>query len=68
MKTFRLARRHHWVFGVCAGLAYALDIPVFIVRLVWFIAIWFFGVGLGAYLILWIIVPSWTKDPDDMTH
>lgn len=68
MKEFKLPRNKGWFAGVCAGLAYALQIPVLLLRIIWFIAIWYYGVGLGLYIIIWIIAPIWNRDPTDMEN
>lgn len=49
------------IFGVCKGLARALDIPVGIFRLLWVLSVLFFGVGIGLYLILAITLPREDK-------
>ena len=43
--------------GVCAGLADYFDLDPTIVRVVWFLAVFFAGTGLLAYFILWIVLP-----------
>ena len=43
------------IAGVCGGVANFLNIDVKIVRIVWVIAVLFAGVGVLAYLLLWII-------------
>jgi phage shock protein C len=53
------------VGGVCAGIAYWLGIPTWIVRVIWAISIIYYGVGAGLYIILWIFVPRWEEDPSD---
>lgn len=45
-------------FGVCKGIALKLNLNVLGVRLVFFITSLFLGLGLGAYLILALILPS----------
>jgi phage shock protein PspC (stress-responsive transcriptional regulator) len=42
--------------GVCSGLAEYFDIDPTIVRIIWAASI-LSGVGLGIYLIMWVIVP-----------
>jgi phage shock protein PspC (stress-responsive transcriptional regulator) len=64
-KPFRRLTDREWIGGVCAGLAYWLGIPTWIVRMLWFAAAWFYGVGLGAYILLWIFVPEWDHTPED---
>jgi len=46
------------VAGVCGGVAEYFDIDPTIVRIVWAIATLFYGIGLGAYIIIWIIAPE----------
>ena len=43
------------IAGVCGGVADLLNIDAKIVRIVWVIAVLFCGVGVLAYLLLWII-------------
>src|SRR5665213_1061584 len=49
------------IFGVCKGLARALDIPVGIFRLFWVLSILFLGAGIGIYLLLAISLPREDK-------
>lgn len=44
--------------GVCAGLADYFDVDVSIVRIVLCLAVIMHGVGILAYIILWIVVPE----------
>ena len=44
--------------GVCSGLANYFNIDIVIVRIVFIILFFSFGVGLIPYIILWIAVPS----------
>jgi phage shock protein C len=43
--------------GVCAGLASYFDLDPTIVRVIWFLAVFFAGSGLLVYIILWIVLP-----------
>ena len=43
------------IAGVCGGVAEFLNVDAKIVRIVWVIAVLFGGVGVLAYLLLWII-------------
>jgi len=45
------------IAGVCAGLADYFDLDPTIVRVIWFIAVFFAGTGFLAYIILWIVLP-----------
>ncbi len=49
------------VFGVCKGLARALDLPVGLFRLMWVLSVLFLGAGLMVYLILAVSLPREDK-------
>lgn len=66
MRTFRRAPAgFRWLGGVCAGLAYSLGAPAWVVRLATFVLIAFYGVGLIPYALLWAFAPSWDAPPAD---
>jgi phage shock protein PspC (stress-responsive transcriptional regulator) len=54
-----------WVGGVCAGFAYWLGVPAWIVRLVWTLLVLVFGFGFLLYILLWIFMPVWEPAPVD---
>ena len=54
-----------WIGGVCAGIAYWLGIPAWVVRLVLTLAVAGFGFGVVLYLLLWIFMPAWEATPED---
>ena len=45
------------IAGVCAGLADYFDLDPTIVRVIWFLAVFFAGCGFVAYMVLWIVLP-----------
>ena len=45
------------IAGVCSGLADYFDLDPTIVRVLWFLAVFFAGTGGLAYIILWIVLP-----------
>lgn len=45
------------IAGVCAGVAKYFGFDVKMVRIVWILAVIFAGIGLLAYLILWLLMP-----------
>jgi phage shock protein PspC (stress-responsive transcriptional regulator) len=47
-----------WLGGVVAGIAYELDIPMWVLRLLWFLLFAAYGIGALAYLLLWVFVPK----------
>lgn len=54
----RLTRdvRNKKIAGVCAGIANYFDIDPTIVRLIWGVAFFVYGIGLIPYLILWFVL------------
>ena len=54
----RLTRdvRNKKIAGVCAGVANYFDIDPTIVRLIWGVAFFVYGIGLIPYLILWFVL------------
>lgn len=44
--------------GVCAGLAYRLGVPTWIVRIAFILLLFGYGVGLLAYLLVGFLAPS----------
>jgi len=46
------------ISGVCGGIAEYLDADPTIVRLLWVLGSLFWGAGVIAYLIVWIIIPK----------
>lgn len=50
--------------GVCAGLAYRLGVPTWLVRAAFLIAALCYGVGLLPYLLIGFLAPS-AKTPKD---
>ncbi len=46
------------IAGVCAGLSYYLQVPVWVTRGVFLLLSLGYGIGLFPYIILWIIMPK----------
>ena len=44
--------------GVCQGVAEYFDIDPTIVRILWFVVSWFYGIGVAVYILLWILLPE----------
>ncbi len=62
MKSMRLRNQwtrssDGWVAGVCQGLGERLELNPAMVRLVWFLSVLFFGVGLLLYLVCAFVMP-----------
>jgi phage shock protein PspC (stress-responsive transcriptional regulator) len=56
-RLYRSVGNRH-VAGVCGGMAEYFNIDPTVVRVIWFLSIFFHGVGLFAYIAAWIIVPE----------
>lgn len=65
LRTFKRVNQHSELGGVCGGLAYWLGLPAWVLRMALFCAVAFYGVGLGAYLLLAFFAPAWQEDPTD---
>lgn len=50
--------RNRILGGVCAGLAKSIGIDPLIIRIIWGVLVFIYGVGILLYLLLWIIVPE----------
>lgn len=64
-RSFKRMPHHRWLGGVASGLAYALGLPTWLTRLLWFLAVVCLGVGGLVYVLLWIFVPLWPTEPTD---
>lgn len=58
LKKLRRSRRDRVIGGVCGGLADYFGVDVALVRLLMFLLIFFGGVSLWVYVILWIVIPA----------
>lgn len=65
MRTFRRVPDRAWLGGVAAGVAYALGVPTWVMRLVWTLCVLCLGTGILVYLLLWLFVPAWEETPTD---
>lgn len=64
-RKLRKVRGKKWIGGVCAGIAYSLGIPAWVVRLVLAVSLLFYGFGALPYILLWIFMPTWDETPED---
>ena len=62
----RLSRNENdkLIGGVCSGIANYFGIDPAIVRVITFIMVWAYGLGIMAYIVLWIILPGTNGNPD----
>jgi phage shock protein C len=56
-KKLMRSSRDKKIGGVCAGLAEYFDLDPTIVRVIWFLAVFFAGTGFLVYVVLWIVLP-----------
>jgi len=56
---------YQWVFGVCSGLAYWLNLPSLLVRFIMFVSVYIYGMSILPYLFLWVLLPEWEDTPSD---
>jgi phage shock protein PspC (stress-responsive transcriptional regulator) len=52
--------------GVCSGLAYYLNVDVSFIRIAFVFTFLFFGTGILAYLILWVVIPRAKNEEIDL--
>lgn len=64
LKKLRRSRRDRVIGGVCGGLADYFGVDVALVRLLMFLLIFFGGVSLWVYVILWIVIPAENWGPN----
>ena len=57
-KGFFRDTNHRFIGGVCSGLGNYLGLNRFLVRFLWILLSFFFGIGFFLYFILWIAVPK----------
>ncbi len=67
MKQFRLIPEEGMVGGVCAGIAYRLNLPLWLIRICWAGLVLCAGTGVLLYLALWFFVPDADRVPRDFT-
>ena len=54
------SKKDVWIGGVCGGLGEYTPIPSWVWRALFAVMIFGYGVGLAAYIVLWIFVPEAT--------
>ncbi len=57
-KRLYKSKKNHIIAGVCGGIGEYFDVDPTIVRLIWAAVTIFVGVGIPAYIIAMIIIPS----------
>lgn len=56
-KKLFLSKDDKKIGGVCGGLAEYFDVDPTVVRILWVIAFFIYGLGLLPYIICWLIFP-----------
>ena len=44
--------------GVCSGIAEYLDLDPTLIRIVWLLLIFTYGIGIIPYFLCWLIIPN----------
>lgn len=57
-KKLHKSKKNKTLARVCAGLVNYFNVDPVILRIIWIILVLSFGVGVLAYLILWLIMPN----------
>jgi phage shock protein PspC (stress-responsive transcriptional regulator) len=57
-KTLYRSKKHRIIGGVCGGIAEYVNTDPTVIRLLWILATLFFGAGIFAYILAWIIIPE----------
>ena len=63
-RVFRRPLRDRAIGGVCAGVARYFNVDTAAIRLVTFLLVFFGGMSLWVYIVLWIVMPSDEKVAD----
>lgn len=64
MKTLAKINTDKMIGGVSAGIAYAVGVPTWMTRVAFVLALCLPG-SFILYLLLWVFMPKWEKDPED---
>lgn len=46
------------IFGVAGGIAEYFEVNPTVVRVIWAVSALYYGVGVGAYLLAWLLIPA----------
>ena len=58
MQTFMRSETDRVIAGVAGGIAERLGVSSTLVRLAWLLSVFFGGLGIVVYLILWVVLSS----------
>jgi phage shock protein PspC (stress-responsive transcriptional regulator) len=57
LNQFRLSTNDKWIGGICGGLAALTNVPSWSWRILFLLTALLHGIGVLAYILLWIFVP-----------
>ena len=63
LHQFKRSLTDRWIGGVCGGLAAMTNLPSWSWRILFLLTVLLHGLGVLAYLLLWIFVPLQTQPP-----
>jgi phage shock protein C len=49
--------KNRWLAGVCGGIGEYLNLDPIIIRVIWVIFSLFYGIGVLAYILAWLLIP-----------
>jgi phage shock protein C len=58
MQTLTRSETDRVIAGVAGGIAQRLGVSSTLVRLAWVLSVFFGGLGVAVYLILWVVLPK----------
>ena len=58
------SQKDKWIGGVCGGFGEHTPIPSWVWRMLFCLVSFFMGLGILAYILLWIFMPN----PDEESH
>lgn len=64
MEKLHLSNRNKKILGVCGGISESIGIDADVIRLIFFVSIFFGGAGILIYLGLYLIFPAGVKQGD----
>ena len=60
--SLKLSKTNKIIGGVCGGIAEYTGIDVTLLRILWVIMVLFAGVGIGLYILLWLLLAILGQD------
>ncbi|MEI8244978.1 MAG: PspC domain-containing protein [Lentisphaerota bacterium] len=58
LQKFHRSKKDAWIGGICGGLSESTPIPSWAWRVLFLIIMFYWGIGILAYIILWVCVPE----------